>query len=104
MHDSIDKVYSPYIKKDSMSEKRLLIIDKASSHIIDEVIEKWIGNLMDISILPAETTSIKQPLDISINQKFKYYIGEKYINHCIQNNVIFAKEEKDDIINWISDT
>ena len=103
MLDWIDKVYLAYIKKDPLCGEGLLIIDKASSHISEEVIEKCTGNLMDLSILPAGTTSIMQPLDISINKKFKNYIREKYINHCIKNNVTFAKVEKEDIINWIGD-
>ena len=45
-----------------------------------------------------------QPLDVSINKKFKTYIRERYINHCIKNNVTFSKVNKNDIINWISET
>ena len=58
MLDWIDKVYLAYIKKDPLCGEGLLIIDKASSHISEEVIEKCTGNLMDLSILPAGTTSI----------------------------------------------
>ena len=94
----------PYIKQDPLCGSAILILDKASSHIQEEIIEKCTGNFTDISILPDGTTSIMQPLDISVNKKFKSYIREKYINHCIKNNVTFSKVNKNDIINWICET
>ena len=104
MLDWIDKVYKPYIFKDPLLGSSLLIIDKASSHICDEVIESCTENYMNISILPAGTTSVLQPLDISINKIFKTFIKEKYIKYCIDNNVLFSKVQKDDIINWVGQT
>ena len=103
MIDWIEKIYFTCIKQDHLSGSALLFLDKASSHIKEEVIEKRTGNLMDISILPGGTTSIMKPLDISINKKFKNYIREKYINHCFKNNVTFSKVNKNDI-NWICET
>ena len=70
MIDWIDKIYFPYIKQDPLCGSAL-ILDKASSHIQEEVIEKCTGNLMDISILPGGTTSIMQPLDVFINKILK---------------------------------
>ena len=104
MIDWIKKIYFPYIKQDPLCGSALLILDETISHIKEEVIEKCTGNLMDISILPGGTTIIMQPLDISINKKFKSYIKEKYINHCVKNNVTFSKVNKNDIINWIYET
>lgn len=85
MFDWIEKVYYPYIKKDPLCEKVLLIIHKSTSQISEDVIEKNKSNIMDISILSEGTTSIMHPLDISINKKFKSFIKEKYI-HCIEKN------------------
>ena len=68
-------------------------MDKASSHIQEEVIENCTGNLKDISILPGGTTSLMQKLDISINKNFKSYIRQKYINHFIKNNMTFSKNQ-----------
>ena len=102
--DWIDKVYLPYIYKDPLLGSGLLIIDKAPSHICDEVIESCTRNFMNISILPAGTTSVLQPLDISINKIFKTSIKEKYIKYCIDNNVLFSKFQKNDIINWVGQT
>ena len=85
MFDWIEKVYYPYIKKDPLCEKVLLIIHKSTSQISEDVIEKNKSNIMDISILSEGTTSIMHPLDISINKKFKSFIKEKYI-HFIEKN------------------
>ena len=71
MIDWIEKIYFPYIKQDPLCGSALLILDKASSHIKEEVIEKCTSNLMDISILPGGTTSIIQPLNISIKKNVK---------------------------------
>ena len=78
-------------------------MDKASSHISDEIIENCTGSYKDISILPAGCTSILQPLDISINKPFKTYIKEKYIQYCITKNITISKVNKEDIIKWICD-
>ena len=48
-----------------------------NTHICDEVIESCTGNFMNISILPAGTTSVLQSLYISINKIFKTFIKEK---------------------------
>lgn len=104
MLDWIDKVYRSYIYKNPLLGSGLLIIDKASSHICDEVIESCTGNFMDISILPAGITSVLQPFDISFNKIFKAYIKEKNIKYCIDKNVLFSKVQKDDIINWVGKT
>ena len=69
--DWIEKVYNPYIRKDPLLDNALLITDKASSHISDEIIESCTGSFKDISILQAGCTSILQPLDISIKNLLK---------------------------------
>ena len=94
MQDWLNKVYLPYINKDPLLGSGLLIIDKASSHIADEVLEKCCGNLRDVSILPGGCTSIMQPLDVAINRPFKNYLKELYIKHCLEKNNTFAKIKK----------
>ena len=101
--DWIDKVYNPYINKDPLLGNALLIIDKASSHISDEIIESCTGKFKDISILPAGCTNILQPLDIAINKTFKTYIKEKYIRYCIRKNITISKVSRDNIINRIGE-
>ena len=61
-------------------------MDKASSHIDDDIIEKCSGNLKDVSILPAGCTSLLQILNISINKPFKNSLKEKYIRYCSEKN------------------
>ena len=67
----LDKIYLPYINKDPLLGSYLLIVDKASSHIADEVLEKCCGNLRDVSIIPNGCTSFMQPLDVAINRPLK---------------------------------
>ena len=78
-------------------------MDKASSHIDDDIIEKCSGNLKDVSILPAGCTSLLQILNISINKPFKNSLKEKYIRYCIEKKLVFSKVGKNDIINWVWD-
>ena len=101
MQDWLNKVYLPYLDKDPLLGSGLLIIDKASSHIADEVLEKCCGNLRDVSILPGGCTSIMQPLDVAINRPFKNYLKELYIKHCLGKNNTFAKIKRTDILEWI---
>ena len=83
MNDWIKKIYFPYIKEAPLCWRGLLILDKASSHIREEIIDKCTGNLMDISILPGGNINIMLLLDISINKKFKSFIREKYIKSIL---------------------
>ena len=103
INDWLDKVYLPYINKDPLLGSGLLIMDKASSHINEDIIEKCTGQFCDVSILPSGCTSILQPLDISINKPFKNSLKEKYIRYCIDKGVVFSKVGKEDIINWVGD-
>lgn len=81
MLDWLDKVYLPYINKDPLFGSGLSIIDKASSHIADEVLEKCCGNLIDVSIIN--------------------YLKELYINQSLEKNNTFTKIKKIDIYEWI---
>ena len=65
----IKNIFIPYQK--SLSEKCLLIIDKASSHSSDDSLE--ILNKLNISylLIPSGMTSLLKPMDLSINKVFK---------------------------------
>ena len=62
------------------------MLDKVSSHIADEVLEKCCGNLRDVSIIPGVCTNIMQPLDFAINRPFQNYLKELNIKHCLEKN------------------
>ena len=93
MQDWLNKIYLPYINKDQLLGSGLLIIDKASSRIADEVLEKFCGNLKDVSILPGGCTSIMQPLDVEINRPFKNYLKELYIKIGLEKNNTFDNKK-----------
>ena len=65
----IKNIFIPYQK--SLSEKCLLIINKASSHSSDNSLE--ILNKLNISylLIPSGVTSLLQPMDLSANKFFK---------------------------------
>ena len=65
----IKNIFIRYQK--SLSEKCLLIIDKASSHSSDNSLE--ILNKLNISylLIPSGMTSLLQPMDLSANKFFK---------------------------------
>ena len=51
----------PILIKNLLLGNGLLIMDKASNHIDDDIIEKCSGNLKDVSILPIGCMIILQP-------------------------------------------
>ena len=103
INDFLDRVYFPYINKDLLLGTRLLITDKASSHIDDDIIEKFSGNFKDLSTLPAGCNSVLQPLDISINKPFKNSLKEKHIRQRTEKKLAFSKVGKNDIIDLVGD-
>ena len=62
-------IFIPYQK--SLSEKCLLIIDKASCHSSDDSLEILNNQNINYLLIPSGMTSILQPMDISVNKVFK---------------------------------
>ena len=82
-------------------KKILLICDNFGSHKTQKVKDFMSKEypLIDILLLPPNTTSILQPLDISINKPFKTYIKNQYMDWLIKyydNNKILPKLIKND--------
>lgn len=65
----IKEIFLPYQK--NLGEKCLLIMDQASSHVSNESIEMLNNNEVSYYLIPVGMTPECQPLDISINKKFK---------------------------------
>ena len=94
--------YQNIIKKNC-----LLIFDRASSHINQEIIDFLNLNNINYVIIPPGYTLFLQPLDVSINKPLKTAIKEKYlnflqlhINEITENNFSITDEN---IINFINE-
>lgn len=94
--------YQNIIKKNC-----LLILDRASSHINQEIIDFLNLNNINYVIIPPGYTRFLQPLDVSINKPLKTAIKEKYlnflqlhINEITENNFSITDEN---IINFINE-
>ena len=75
------------------NKKILLLYDNFKAHITKKVID-YIHNeypLIDVLLLPQNTTSILQPLDIGVNKLVKGHIKNEYINWLINN---FNEDDK----------
>jgi DDE superfamily endonuclease/Tc5 transposase-like DNA-binding protein len=93
-------------------KKILLIYDNFGAHITEKVntyIKKKLP-LIEILLLPPNTTSILQPLDTGINKSFKSYVKDKYLEWLVEyfdeNEVIpklMLKDRKKLFVKWISE-
>ena len=81
----------------------LIIINKASMHLNDEVIKEIEKYDTEIIFVPKGMTRILQPLDICINIPFKTLIRKKNGEYCCNKNLPFVKISNNLIINWHSE-
>ena len=83
----------------------MLVFDKATTYINEEIIKFLNDNKILYVIIPAGFTRFLQPLDVSINRPFKMTLKKYYLNFqqnnldAIMNNKFFVKDE--DILNMI---
>jgi hypothetical protein len=92
-------------------KKILLIYDNFGGHIKREV-KRYLKKefpLIRVFLLPPNTTSILQPLDMGVNKPFKNYIKTKYLDWLIKyvddNNIIpkLPKSERSKLlVSWIA--
>ena len=93
-------------------KKILLLYDNFKAHKTKKVM-KYLSDqypLIDILLLPPNTTSILQPLDVGVNKTVKNHIKNEYMNWLINNfdndNKTLpklAKHERDKLlVQWIS--
>ena len=84
----INEIFIPYQKL--LSEKCILIIDRASCHISNESLNFIKEKDINYVLIPAGRTPESQALDISINKIFKNNIKIKFK----ENRSLFEKLEK----------
>lgn len=59
----------------------MLVFDKATTHIKEEIIKFLNDNNINYVIIPPGFTRFLQPLDVSINKPFKMALKNKYLNY-----------------------
>lgn len=99
-----------FLSKYPNNNKILLIFDNFRSHKTEDVnvfIQKNYP-LVETVVLPPNTTSILQPLDVGINKPFKSLIKEKYLLWLLDNfdkkidiTKIMKRERTNLLIKWI---
>ena len=105
-HENIPLNYEKKINK-----KCLLILDKALSHIDNDILEKFRLYKTHYVYIPGGLTRYLQPLDIGINKVFKSVVKNEYskielfqkenIKDLLKSKIIDMKQRSEQIINLI---
>ena len=89
--------------KNAQNHRCLLILNRATSHYIDNLDSIMKKNNSAYILIPPGLTKLFQPLDISINFPFKHYLKEQYCSFNIVN-MNKKKVTHNEIINMIYHT
>jgi hypothetical protein len=79
-----------------------LILDKAISHVTEQIISKNTNNFKFMTFIPSGLTRYLQPLDVVVNKPFKDAIKKLYIEHCIETGMEKTKVNRNKIIEMVS--
>lgn len=79
-----------------------LILDKATSHVTNNIISNYSNDFKFMSFIPAGLTRYLQPLDVVINKLFKEGIKKLYVEYCLQNSAECIKVSRNKIIEIIT--
>lgn len=86
MNEYFDKIIIPFycrVKRES-NKKVVFIMDDASFHKSQSLVNKCANLDLYIVILPGGTTNILQPLDVAITKHYKDIMKEKYKEWLIE--------------------
>ena len=94
-----------------INKKCLLILDKAPSHVDNDILEKFKLYNTHYVYMPGGLTRYLQPLDIGINKVFKTAVKNEYskielfekenIKDLLKSNIFDMKKRREEIINLI---
>ena len=91
----IDLVFIEHEK--NLKNKCLLLLDKAPSHITNNILSYFKNNQIEYILIPARLMRFLQPLDIGVNFPFKTYLKNKYLINETNNNEINPIKFKDNL-------
>ena len=78
-----------------------MILDKASSHITQNILDSFKSNNQYLSFVPAGLTRFIQPLDVVVNKPFKDSLRKVYLEYCSQLNDSSVKITREKMIEFI---
>lgn len=86
----LEEVFLPQTQPSRQGARRLLILDGHGSHVRYEFVGLCMRNDIDLMILPAHSSAITQPLDVSVFGPYKTFLGQETSNHYrwSQNSVL----------------
>ena len=74
----VNNVLGPYVHEAPPDVRPVLLLDRYSCHIMDEVVDLIYAMGVEIIHVPGGCTSLAQPLDVGINKPFKDRIRKKW--------------------------
>ena len=93
--------YLIYVPSFNNENECYLIIDKATSHITNNIINLLKSGNREVSFIPSGLTRFLQTLDFAINKLFKQALKEQYIVFCIKNGNENKKVSRTAMIDFI---
>ena len=82
----IDRVFVPHVQsKRKENERVLLVLDGHSSRSNDKLMERLKAHRIDVLVLPAHSSHILQPLDLTVNGEFKKALTRKRHDMSFEN-------------------
>lgn len=98
------KIWLKYLKSDDLFYDNLgyLILDKATSHVTDNIIAKYKNDNNFLTFIPSGLTRYLQPLDVVINKPFKEALKKLYVEYCIENEAENSPVSRKKILEMIT--
>ena len=101
-----NKIWLEYLKEtDNLCENvGYLILDRATSHQIPNIIDKFKTKDKFFTYIPHGLTRFIQLLNVVVNKPFKDQLRKKYIVYCTNINDLTAKITRETMLQFICDS
>lgn len=105
----VNYVLGPYVQRAPPDVRPVLLMDRFSVHLMDEVVDLIYAMGVEIIYVPGGCTSLAQPLDVGINKPFKDRIRGKWENWVCDEQAIHGmnhhpKADRQMVSQWIIDS